>query len=204
MIRLLNIALSAIILSVPLTAQMRGGYGHGGVGRNGQHHSRRRGVYPGLPFFSSDYDGPTSEAADDGPPMLIVRPDDSDSRISKTTPLLIEWRGDRYVRIGGAKEDREQRASERDYSESTIANTRTPAPNPPAVLVYRDGHREEISEYAIADGMMYVGDDYWQTGGRRKPIPLAALDPQATVRSNQDRGIRFMFPSAPNVVVASF
>ena len=75
---------------------------------------------------------------------------------------------------------------------------------PPAVLVYRDGHREEIADYTIADGVIYVRANYWQNGYWTKHIPLAALDPPATMQANQQRGVKFMLPSAPNVVIASF
>jgi hypothetical protein len=72
------------------------------------------------------------------------------------------------------------------------------------VLVYRDGHRQEISDYAIADAIIYIQGDYWQNGSRTKAIPLASLDGSATVLANQQRGVKFMLPSASNVVVASF
>ena len=75
---------------------------------------------------------------------------------------------------------------------------------PPAVLVYRDGHREEVADYAIANGVIYVRANYWQNGYWTKHIPLAALDPAATMQDNQQRGVKFMLPSAPNVVIASF
>ena len=75
---------------------------------------------------------------------------------------------------------------------------------PPAVLVYRDGHREEIPDYAIADGVIYVRGNNWQNGYWTKRIPLSALDAPATMQANQQRGVKFMLPSAPNVVIASF
>jgi hypothetical protein len=79
-----------------------------------------------------------------------------------------------------------------------------PGKLPPAVLVYRDGHREEIADYTIADGVIYVHVDYWQNGYWIRHIPLSALDPPATMQANQRRGVRFMLPSASNVVIASF
>jgi hypothetical protein len=70
--------------------------------------------------------------------------------------------------------------------------------------VYRDGHREEIPDYAIANGIIYAHGTSWQNGYWTKQIPLSALDPPATMDANQQRGVKFMLPSAPNVVIASF
>jgi hypothetical protein len=134
--------------------------------------------------------------------------------------LLIEWQGDRYVRFGGTEETRERGTSTHpDYAEPTITKLptkpamsatqkeRSESPGgelPLAVLVYRDGHREEIPDYAIADGMIYVRGNNWQNGYWTKRIPLSALDALATMQANQQRGVKFMLPSAPNVVIASF
>ncbi len=92
---------------------------------------------------------------------------------------------------------------------TTPATQKAPTPSParelpPAVLVYRDGHREEIPDYAIADGVIYVRGNDWQNGHWTKHIPLAALDPPATIQANQQRGVEFLLPTAPNVVIASF
>lgn len=74
-----------------------------------------------------------------------------------------------------------------------------PAPQPveaakqePAVsttLVYRDGHRSEVENYAIVGNTLWVFNDQ-----RRKKIPLAELDLQATQQANEDRGVDFLPP----------
>jgi hypothetical protein len=71
-------------------------------------------------------------------------------------------------------------------------------------VIYRDGHREEIAGYTIADGIIYLHGNDWQSGYWTKRIALSALDPLATMRANRQRGVQFMLPSAPNVVIASF
>jgi len=124
--------------------------------------------------------------------------------------LLIEWQGNRYVRFGSPAETGEPGASAHpDYAEPTITKRMKPPisvtqKEPSAVLVYRDGHREEIPDYAIADGVIYVRSSDWQNGYWTKRIPLSALDPRATIQANQQRGVNFLLPSAPNVVIASF
>ena len=212
-------------VSVPLlTAQMRGGMGRAasgghvgfvrGVRRGVGPHHQMGPIYSGSPFLYSDYDLSEPYVPDNS----VENPDESVSRqvavmqhtvedsprSTRPAPLLIEWQGDRYVRFGGIEQTGERGASEHpDYAESTI--TGAPAkPEMSAVLVYRDGHREEISDYAIADGVIYVRGNYWQVGYWTKHIPLSALDPSATMQANQQRGVNFMLPSAPNMVIASF
>ncbi|MGA2978822.1 MAG: hypothetical protein ABSD76_04465 [Terriglobales bacterium] len=201
-----------------------------GIGRHGGTHRFAPGVFPESPFLYSNYDlyyDPNeSYAVEDAPPPQIVlmqRASADDSpRKTKSAPLVIEWHGDRYVRFGGTRDaDEGATSAHPDYAELPMTMTkpslsakrsptqkeRTELPAaqlPPAVLVYPDGHREEISDYAIADGVIYAHGNYWQDGYWTKRIPLSAIDAFATLEANQQRGIRFMLPSAPNVVIASF
>ena len=62
-------------------------------------------------------------------------------------------------------------------------------PVPATVLVFRDQHREEVSNYAI------VGQTLWNYSVQRtKKIPLADLDMIATEKANDDRGVTFRVP----------
>lgn len=72
---------------------------------------------------------------------------------------------------------------------------------PPAVLIFRDGHHEEASEYTIADGILYTrGDPYTGTFWNRK-IELSSLNLPETIASNQSRGVTFQLPQSPNEVI---
>jgi len=231
MFRRLSIALLAATVSVPLsTAQMRGAMGRPVFGAHGAfaggrwsgiglHHEARlfpRGAFLGSPFLYSDYDGSEPYVVESAPPQVVVlqpAASDDSSRKNRPQPLLIEWQGDRYVRFGGAEATEQHGTSARpDYALPMIAKVPAKPPIsspqkgklPPAVLVYRDGHREEIPDYAIADGVIYVRGNDWQNGYWTKRIPLSALDTAATVQANQQRGVTFLLPSAPNVVIASF
>jgi hypothetical protein len=68
-------------------------------------------------------------------------------------------------------------------------------------LLYRDGRKEEVSSYTIVGTVMYSSADYWNNGSWNKKIQLADLDVPGTLRLNQERGVRFVLPSAPNEVV---
>jgi hypothetical protein len=63
-------------------------------------------------------------------------------------------------------------------------------PGDPTVLVYRNGHHEEVNSYAIMGDSLYVFDQ-----GRKK-VALADLDVAATVKANYDRGVEFRLPDS--------
>jgi hypothetical protein len=60
---------------------------------------------------------------------------------------------------------------------------------PATVLVFRDQHQQEIQNYAIAGGTLWV-----LTAQSAKKIPLSELDLTATQRANDERGIEFQVP----------
>jgi hypothetical protein len=65
-----------------------------------------------------------------------------------------------------------------------------PAPDqPPTVLVFRDGHKSEVKNYAILGDALYD-----LSSDRRRKIALADLDVAATARENDERGIDFRLP----------
>jgi hypothetical protein len=63
-------------------------------------------------------------------------------------------------------------------------------PSDPTVLVFRDGRKQEVSNYAIMGQVVYVFDDH------TRKIPLTDLDLNATVKANDDRGTEFALPPA--------
>jgi hypothetical protein len=127
---------------------------------------------------------------------------------AKSEPLMIELQGNRYVRFGGREQSAERgMKAAPDYAEAEVGNApRITQPTvrrdlPPTVLIFRDGHREQVPEYAIVGSTLYASGDYWQSGHWTKNIQLSALNLPATVRANHDNGVPFMLPSAPNEVV---
>lgn len=58
----------------------------------------------------------------------------------------------------------------------------------PTVLVFHDGHKQEVGNYAIMGQTVYVLDN------RAQKISLADLDVPATVKANDDRGMEFKLP----------
>ena len=71
----------------------------------------------------------------------------------------------------------------------------------PIVLVFRDGHSQEVSAYTIADGILYAASDYATTGEWTQAIQLSSLNVPETVATNSTRGVRLQLPAAPNEVI---
>lgn len=172
-----------------------------------------RAFYLGDPFWWDSY----PSAYDSSPSVVVVQapsapPERSSAQIDEpksAPPLLIEWQGDRYVRRTSSTAPSSS-TTQPDYvaEAKPIPNEKHPsataparAEMPPAIFVFRDGHREESSDYSIISGVIYARGDYWTSGSWSKQIPIAELDLPATLRANQERGVAFRLPSAPNEIV---
>jgi hypothetical protein len=88
----------------------------------------------------------------------------------------------RDVQTLGGKIDRLQAEAEaRNHPKTEV--------EPATALVFLDQHVEEVHNYAIAGGTLWVLNDQ-----AAKKIPLAQLDIPATVKMNDDRGVDFQVP----------
>jgi len=177
-----------------------------------------RGGFPRSSFFPIGYGDPfyadylsAGYPVASQPPMIILQappvPSGPEPVSAPVQPLMIELQGDRYVRVSGPEMSGAERidpmpdSSTRPQGSSIVA-TRPVLPElPPAVLVFRDGHREEAAEYTIADGVLYTHSDFYATGSWTKKIELSSLNLAETIQSNQSRGVRFQLPSYPNEVI---
>ena len=64
------------------------------------------------------------------------------------------------------------------------------APSPATVLVFRDQRRQEVTNYAISGGTLWVLSDHIAA----KKIPINELDLAATTKANDERGVEFQVP----------
>jgi len=76
-------------------------------------------------------------------------------------------------------------------AQQSAADSRTTEIHAQTVLVYRDGHTEEVQNYAIVGKTIWVFSE-----ARARKVPLSDLDLAATKRDNEDRGIEFVVPSS--------
>jgi hypothetical protein len=134
-----------------------------------------------------------------GPQVVVVQTADPiRSQVERSAdPLMIELRGNEYVRVG----DGSTQSSGQTAASPLVSSDQQSAADIPAVLIYRDGRRERVDDYAIVGGVIYARGDYWQTGSWTKPIQLSALNIPATIQANQKQGVKFVLPSGPNEVV---
>jgi len=162
------------------------------------------------PFYSDDLSTIGYPVASQ-PPMIILQAPPgqqvSERSPSLSQPLLIELQGDRYVRVGG-DETSQTELKVIDPTPDALRQSSGNAPRavparemPRSVLVFADGRREQVSEYTIADGILYARSDYFTTGSWNRKIELSSLNLAETIKSNQSQGLRFQLPSAPNEVI---
>ena len=176
------------------------------------HHHRAFGngfLYP-YPYFYpyDDYeDGP--EIAQAAPQVIVVptaQPAPAQPATTPPEPVLIEWQGDHFVRMT-VSEKNQQNGLPPDFSAKASPRSSQKAPAeqprelPPATLVFRDGHQEQVNSYTIVQDTIYTKSDYWASGSWGKKIQISDLNIAATLKANQERGVNFSFPSNPNEVV---
>ena len=56
----------------------------------------------------------------------------------------------------------------------------------PTLLVFRDKHTQEVQNYAIVGGTVWIFSEQ-----RATKLPLSWLDIEATAKANEDRGVNF-------------
>ena len=168
------------------------------------------------PYFYSDYD----YGYDSGPQVAETPPPQIMEQVAQPAPapvapapdsVVIELQGDHWVRLtnyGQSQMDGQSglpESARAANSESAVARRVEAAEPirevPAAVLVFRDGHREEIGKYVVVGGTLYASADYWSSGSWTRKVELSALDVPATLKLNQDRDTKFTLPSGPNEVM---
>jgi hypothetical protein len=93
-------------------------------------------------------------------------------------------------------EDEVARLREQRQSQQREARD-TPLPEPesrsvistPTLLVFRDKHTQEVQNYAIVGGTVWIFSEQ-----RATKLPLSWLDIEATAKANEDRGVDFQIP----------
>jgi hypothetical protein len=201
-----------LVLSAPvLFAQRISGHSSGGgsIGMSGarshgrpfadgmrRNRSGREPFFFGDPYFYSDYyDSYGSDYPAPPPtPQPATVPQVQVKNEPLPGPLLLELRGNKWVRVtdfGGTSEP----------VSTPVQRSAVPKETPPAILVYRDGHTEDVSSYSIIGPTIYAKADYWNDGNSTRTIQIADLDIPATLKQNQQRGVKFDLPSGPNEVM---
>jgi hypothetical protein len=224
--------LGAALFASSVPAQVRGMRGSApgprtGVssrfgGRTGFTHAGHRRNFTGSVFLAAPYFYPDDEYDNEpvssvAPPVQVVVVAPVPPPVQARAPvesLIVEYHDGQWVRIptGGQLPSLPQstqpgstQASSLRTGTASQMETAQPSPAlPPAVLVFRDGHREEVERYVIQGGVINARADYWSTGSWTRKIPIAELDVPATLKLNEERGGKFNLPSGPNEIVVRF
>jgi len=111
---------------------------------------------------------------------------------SRPGPTIFDSHGvssGEYARPVSRPDDDYRTDLNRERGELEVAPPQPVADEPPTVLVFKDGHRQEVANYAIVGTTLYDLSE-----GRSKKVELAELDLSATVKQNDDRGVDFRLP----------
>jgi hypothetical protein len=93
-------------------------------------------------------------------------------------------------RLARMEADAERTASPSTPQQSAVPRQQPAEPAKPTALVFRDGHRIEVVDYAIMGNTLYEFAKHWT-----RKIALSDLDLPATVRANEENGVEFRVPS---------
>lgn len=210
-------------------AAARARSGIGITGRNVEDRQIRRRFFNNSAFWFPPYfypDGDDYDYENDYPVPPVVQPIVAQPVQSATLPapaipaqpLLLENHNGAWVRVPTGSEmpvaPTSALANPKPDSASTpnsragfveLPAAAAPAPPlPPAVIVFRDGHTEDVAKYMIQGQDLYTMADYYATGSWTRKIPLAELDIPASLKLNKERGTKFNLPSSPNEVMIRF
>jgi hypothetical protein len=92
---------------------------------------------------------------------------------------------DEVARLREQRESEQQASSEAPRPE---AESRS-AVSTSTLLVFRDRHTQEVQNYAVVGGTLWIFGEQ-----RATKLPLSWLDIEATTKANDDRGVDFQLP----------
>jgi hypothetical protein len=156
--------------------------------RRQPHHRDRNRDHSFIPYYGGGYAVPTYPYTDQDAGY-----DDEESDY-QGGPTIFDrrGRGDRaYVPPPSEAVRAHPDTTHPDTRSDGTAETAAPeAPPPPTTLVFKDGHRLEVGNYAIVGATMFD-----LTPGHPRKIALADVDLEATQKENEDHGVSFQLPS---------
>jgi len=221
--------LGAMVFAPPAHAQAHSAFSSPPAGRTGMASSGRHGGIPiarvrrshhsstgsgYVPYFYDDYD--SEPEASEPPSQTVEATAQPAPAVAVSKPgFVLELQGDHWVRLTNYGElQTGEQSSQPALELGSKPPSPVPAANPrrtqaaqpsgqlpPAVLVFRDGHEEEIRKYTIVGTTIYTSSDYWNSGSWTRKIQIADLDVPQTLKLNQERGAKFTLPSGPNEVM---
>lgn len=172
------------------------GYGHNGFYGHGFEHHHHRGFYPyygyypayGYAYYPSwgwDY-GDSSMSSYD-----YQQQQQADYNQQLATQGEVQYLQQQVRDLQQQQQEaQEQAGSDAPGQQPVPAATKPEDLGPPTTIIFRDGKKMETQNYAI------VGSNLWllAENGHMRKYPLSELDREATLKSNEDRGVEFKVP----------
>jgi len=200
--------------------------GHRERGERFEHGGERHRLLNANGFFSPAYlyaDNEYEQEPDivPGPPvqLAVMQPVPPPPPVP-VEPLLMEKRNGEWVRVVTGKQMATSQPATVDSAKpappalphpAITERSKPAAPAvlpaaalPSAVIVFRDGHQEQIAKYVIQGDILYTNSVGANGAARERQIPLSQLDLPASLKASADRGAKFNLPSAPNEVIVRF
>jgi hypothetical protein len=167
----------------------RGYSGHPGVTfsnppnvhRGGNEHHRRHRAGDFIPPLY--YAVPVPYAVDES---AVEEPESNDDSPYEGGPTIFDRRGS-----GASSYVPPARDVPSSHSTSAADDPapRAESPQEPTLLVFKDGHKVEVGNYAIVGSTLFD-----LTPGHPRKVAISDLDLEATRQQNQDRGVMFELP----------
>jgi hypothetical protein len=169
---------------------------HGSPFQNWRHTYGGRNRWPYSPYFyanstylvpgllNSYWDDPNGFDANDGAPYFDQEPN-QENNYSQPDPAPAYGSGEQSQGSGQGPEYRSKDVP-------PPAPSAEPLPLAALTLIFKDGHSQQIHNYAITRTKLYLLDG--AAAGRSLEIPLSAIDLQATEETNRQAGVDFSIP----------
>jgi hypothetical protein len=182
----------SVTFSTVPSAPDRGGDGHHHRGHQRQYYGPVLYAYPGYPYY------PYYPYYDDqgGSPQDYGDSENNDANY-QGGPTIFDRRGSgERSYIPPVKDATPAHAPDRvqPQDNSDAAESSPPPAADPTLLVFKDGHKLEVANYAIVGATLFD-----LTPGHPRKIALADLDLSATQKQNDDRGVNFQLPPSVRV-----
>jgi hypothetical protein len=180
---------------------------------------------PGFLFAPYFYPGDEFDynlASEDNSPVQIIsgqRPQPPSPAAAPGEPLLLEIHDGQWVRVptGGEMQTLPQPVKSQALKPDPPQSSAPPpgfieippseqaiSQLPPAVIVFRDGHSENVEKYMIRGDSLYTSALDFSSGSLTRKIPLTQLDLSASLKINKERGAKFSLPSGSSEIVVRF
>lgn len=157
--------------------------------------------HPGFanPFFGGVYYVPYAVPYDDYSDYSVMSPgvdDTMEDEYARPGPTIFDSHGVEGRDYPAPRAPENYRSPEPAPQPPVAAAQpqEPPQEQPPTLLVFKDGRKMEVANYAIVGATLYDLSD-----GRSKKVALAELDLAATVKQNDDRGIEFKLPAGTKI-----